>query len=126
MKSPTRLFVKVRVLASLAVILISLSGCSVNKDNNQRDAFVGTWQTDTPEGRVVWTLNSDGTYAGVSGNDKFSGTWDVKDGYLVTKLKGDSLTPGGTFSDKILESSDSHFVIRSTELGRTERHERVK
>ena len=126
MKSPAGLFVKIGVLASLAVVFIGLSSCSADKDKYQRDAFVGTWQTDTPEGKVTWTLHSDGTYAGVSGNDKFSGTWEVKDGYLLTKLNGGPQSSGGTFSDKILESSDNHFVIRSTEMGRTERHERVK
>jgi hypothetical protein len=126
MKSPTPSVIKIGVLASLAVVFIGLSSCAVDKDKNQRDAFVGTWQTDTPEGKVIWTLSSDGTYAGVSGNDKFSGTWEVKDGYLVTKLNSGPQSPGGTFSDKILESSNSHFIIRSTEMGRTERHERIK
>ena len=120
MKSPTRSVVTIGILASLAVIFVGLSSCVADQDKKQRAALIGTWQTDTPQGKVTWTLNSDGTYAGVSGNDKFSGTWDVKDGYLVT------LSPGGTFSDKILESSDDHFVIRSTVEGRTERHDRVK
>jgi hypothetical protein len=126
MKSPTRLVVTIGILAILAVIFIGLSSCVVDQDKKQRAALIGTWQTNTPQGKVTWTLSSDGTYAGVAGNDKFSGTWEVKDGYLVTTLRGDALSPGGTFSDKILESSDDHFVIRSTVQGRTERHDRVK
>jgi hypothetical protein len=90
------------VILGLVILLVCmvLSGCEQESNtlNPEKSKFVGTWQRTTQFGTITIIFFSNGTYA--YGAIPLNGTWDLKDGKLVSVPSGGvSITQDYTFSN---------------------------
>jgi hypothetical protein len=93
-------------------------------DAELRSKIIGTWKADydNPWGHMEKTFDSDGRTSGFilfKENDEirrvnFVSSWQVENGYLKgTVLSSDdssSLSPGDSYTDKIISVTDREFV----------------
>ena len=125
-------------LLAVVLTLSALVGCSGSSDNSLRKKIVGTWTSTEPN--IVFT-NDQTTYFPngkvLTIANKFfsfekivvSGTWDVKDGYLNTRVEASNITnyPNGlSTSDKILKVTDKELTYVDAFDGRTKVNRRIR
>ena len=88
-------------LLAVVLTLSALVGCSGSMDNSLRKKIVGTWTstepnivftndqtTYFPNGKYLFIANKFFSFEKIVG----SGTWDVKDGYLNTRVETSNIT----------------------------------
>ena len=116
----------------LGVIVILLSCSSLER------LLVGTWERSSGNKSVVLTLHSDETLVAQLENEvlggllvdrgNVSGTWRVNDGRLivnVTESTTGMVTVGHTWSDEIVEVSETQLILR-TQSGDVEEYTRAE
>jgi hypothetical protein len=99
---------------------------------------VGTWERSSGNKSVVLTLHSDETLVAQLENEvlggllvdrgNVSGTWRVNDGRLianVTESTTGMVTVGHTWSDEIVEVSETQLILR-TQSGDVEEYTRAE
>ena len=128
------------------IIMLLLTVASTMQADNKSDSdyirkLIGEWQQTIKIGRMSvmtdYSYKKDGTldsFATITMNQKqmkmrISGTWEVKDGYLISVVKSKSeyvpIPIGYTTKDKIL-SITNHIFMYKTEDGDTETQEKVE
>jgi hypothetical protein len=106
------------ILGILAILVcVGLSGCNQisNLFLKEEDKFVGTWhnQTEVLFGNNTFTFFSDRTLTFSQGPLSFHGTYEIKDGKLVTKFQGEIIESAVyTYS-----FSDNNTKLSLTEVG---------
>jgi hypothetical protein len=128
------------------LILLLLITATIYADNSKNDSafskkIIGKWQQSVKQGQIslnaILIYKKDGSLdstATMTINKKqnkmtISGTWEVKEGYLITIIKSKSknvpLPIGHISKDQILKLTDSTFTYKTAQ-GKTETQVKVK
>jgi hypothetical protein len=111
------------LIAIIAILLtfVGFSGCFGNNEDNNKEKFIGTWESATLLNQKTTTFLSNGT----GFNDDGTFEWKLKDGQLILYWPDRDITLKYTYEFLNTEDRGEILVLTNTETKEPEDYRKI-